>query len=413
MIQRAILAILLTISVLASPGPARAKASERVVILISLDGFRPDYLDRGVTPNLSRLAATGVTAAMRPSFPTKTFPNHWSLVTGKVPDHHGIVANRMEDPARPGEVFTMASDDPFWWNEAEPIWVMAERAGIRTATMFWPGANVGWGGSKPKGHGPVAGGARPSDWQQFNEAVSNEQRVNAVLDWLRRPPTIRPRFVTLYFDTVDTAGHEFGPDDPHTDAALREADAHIGRLVTGLKQLRVDADLVLVADHGMAPTSSERTIALDQLAPPALYRIIEHGPYAALAPTDGNADALWAALSRPAPNHQCWRKSEIPEALRYGRHNRVPAILCLARQGWLITPTAPAAPFSGGAHGYDQRDPAMAALFIGHGRSFVRGKRIDPFDNVAVTPLLRHLLGLPERADLDGTTRPFAEALKQ
>ncbi|NCU11091.1 MAG: alkaline phosphatase family protein, partial [Sphingomonadaceae bacterium] len=205
---RFLLALLVLVTPVSFVG-ADAPRQDRIVILIGIDGFRPDYLDRGVTPHLSALASGGISGPMRPSFPTKTFPNHWTLVTGVVPDRHGIVGNRMEDPARPGELFSMANEDPFWWSAAEPIWVMAERAGIRTATMFWPGSNVGWGGTRARPNATTEGGIRPADWQSFNQAVNNTQRVNAVLDWLRRPPAIRPRLVTLYFDTVDTAGHEF------------------------------------------------------------------------------------------------------------------------------------------------------------------------------------------------------------
>ncbi|NCU12795.1 MAG: alkaline phosphatase family protein, partial [Sphingomonadaceae bacterium] len=220
------------------------------------------------------------------------------------------------------------------------------------------------------------------------------------------------RLVTLYFDTVDTAGHEFGPDDPRTNAAIAEADSHVGKLLAGLRDLGISADIVVVADHGMAAVSSERTVALDKLADPALYRVIESGPYAALAPTEGNADKLWAALARPGPHHTCWRKDEIPAHLRYGRNPRVAPILCLARSGWSLVPSAPSRGFTGGAHGYDQTDPDMAALFIANGPGFAGGVKLAPFDNTAITPLLRHILGLPPLASLDGTTQPFARVLK-
>ena len=133
---------------------ATSEARAPVTILVSIDGFRPDYLDRGITPTLNALAAAGISASMRPSYPSKTFPNHWTLVTGLRPDRTGIVANKMLDASRPGETFTMASDDPFWWNAAEPIWVTAERAGIRTATGFWPGSNVAWA-ARARRNGPT------------------------------------------------------------------------------------------------------------------------------------------------------------------------------------------------------------------------------------------------------------------
>ncbi|UVO49829.1 ectonucleotide pyrophosphatase/phosphodiesterase [Sphingomonas sp. SUN019] len=387
---------------------AAAETGAPVTILISIDGFRPDYLDRGVTPNLSRLANEGVTGPMRPSFPSKTFPNHWSIVTGLTPDHHGIVANNFEDAGHPEEPFTMASDDPFWWNAAEPIWVTAEKAGIPTATMFWPGANVAWGGTRAKAWpNDVTGGTRPHDWQQFNQVIPGAQRVRSVIDWLRRPAATRPRFVTLYFDTVDTAGHTFGPGDPRTTQAVADVDAQIGELVTGLAGLRQQANLVIVADHGMAATSSDRTIALDKVVAPADARIVEAGPYASFVATPGREAAVDAALLKPHAHMECWRKDNIPAHFAYGRNPRIPPYFCLAADGWTTVKTAPAKPWTGGNHGYDNRLPDMRALFIASGPAFAKGKRVAAFDNVDVAPLLRDLLGLPVGAGLDGDDRPF------
>jgi predicted AlkP superfamily pyrophosphatase or phosphodiesterase len=396
------------------PAPLPRTQTAPVTILVSIDGFRPDYLDRGVTPNLSALAASGVSAAMLPSFPSVTFPNHWTLVTGKVPDHHGIVGNKMEDPARPGETFTMASDDPFWWNAAEPIWVTAEKAGVRTATMFWPGANVGWGGTIiPNSHGAIAHATRPEDWQQFNQAVTGAQRVDAVIDWMRRPDATRPRFVTLYFDTVDTAGHANGPQATGTTQAVADVDVQIGRLVQGLRDLQQPANLVIVADHGMAATDSARTIPPDRIADPADYRLVESGTYATLVPVPGHEAALEAQLLKPHAHMDCWRKGAVPARFRYGTNPRIPPYVCLAETGWLILKSAPTEPFHGGAHGYDNRAPDMAALFIANGPAFVGGKRLASFDNTDINPLLRDLLGLPASAGLDGDDAPFRPVLKR
>jgi predicted AlkP superfamily pyrophosphatase or phosphodiesterase len=393
---------------------AATEARAPVTILVSIDGFRPDYLDRGVTPYLSHLAATGVTAPMRPSFPSKTFPNHWTLVTGLRPDRNGIVANTFEDAQRPGETFTMASDDPFWWNAAEPIWVTAEKAGVRTATMFWPGANVAWGGTRaPAWPYEVSGGTRPSDWIQYNEAVSDRQRVDAVIDWMRRPAATRPRFITLYFDAVDTAGHRFGPADARVTQTVGEVDTQIGRLIDGLTTLRQPANLVVVADHGMAPTSSSRTIALDTILPAADARVLEAGPYASLYPAPGREGAVAAALLARHPHMTCWRKENIPARFHYGTNPRIPPILCLAEDGWTIAKTAPTAPSTGGNHGYDNSAPDMAALFVANGPAFVAGRRLPAFDNVAVAPLLRDLLGLPAGAGLDGDDRVFRNVLRR
>ncbi|GFE76582.1 ectonucleotide pyrophosphatase/phosphodiesterase [Novosphingobium sp. TCA1] len=397
--------------------PASAKSAEEksdpVVILVSIDGFRADYLDRGITPHLSALAASGVSAAMRPSFPSKTFPNHWALVTGKVPDRNGIIANVFEDPAHPGEKFTMASDEPYWWDEAEPIWVTAEKAGIRTATMFWPGSNVAWGGTLVKEPWKtIEGGTRPSDWQQFNGAVSPSQRVDAVLDWMRRPAAHRPRLVTLYFDQVDTAGHRYGPVDARTDVAIADVDADIGKLVAGLRELGQAADLIVVADHGMAAVSSERTIALDAVAAPSLYKLGDAGPFAAITPTDGNEQALAAALLKPHDHMQCWRKQDIPARLHYGSNPRIAPFFCLAETGWQIAAKRPDKASTGGAHGYDNAAPEMAALFVASGPDFRKRGKLPAFDNVDVAPLLRGLLGLPQSSDGDGTDAPFRDVME-
>ena len=367
-----------------------------VTILVSIDGFRPDYLKRGVTPHLAALAAAGVEAAMRPSFPTKTFPNHWAIVTGDRPDHSGIIANRMEDSSRPGETFTMATDDPYWWSEAEPIWVTAEKAGVRTGTLFWPGSNVAWGGTEAA-EWPyrISGGTRPSDWAQFNQAISGTQRVNGLLDFLRRPLAIRPRFLTLYFDAVDTAGHVGGPDAAETTQAVAEVDGEIGLLVDGLKTLGQPANLVILSDHGMAQKSSERVVALDRVVNPAHYRIVESGPYASLSAQPGHEAALEAALLKPQPHMQCWRKDAIPARFHYGTHRRIPPYFCLAETGWTIQPSAPAKPFIGGDHGWDDRAPEMQALFIASGPAFDTGFRMPAdFANVDVYPVLARLLGI-------------------
>ncbi len=389
---------------------AAIEQRDPVIILIAIDGFHPSYLDRGLTPTLSRLAADGVTAPMRPSFPSKTFPNHWTLVTGLVPDHHGIIANKMEDESRPGETFTMATVDPYWWSEAKPIWVEAEEAGIRSAAMFWPGSAVPWGGTAVR-YGPVTDGEMASDWQAFSMQVSNTQRVNAVLDWLRRPADIRPELVTLYFDTVDSAGHDGGPESEEVNRALADVDQHIANLVSGLQTLGQPANLVIVSDHGMAATGSDKVVVLADIVDPSLYRLVEGGAYATFEPTEGNTAALEAALLREHEHMECWRKGDMPARLQYGTHRRIPPYFCLPDTGWTIIPTAPEGSWHGGNHGFDPYSPEMTSLFIVNGPAFQRGTTLPPFQNTAVTPLLRQLLGLPQVAKTDGKLSDVSGAL--
>jgi len=398
----------------ALPSPvAEAETKAPVTVLVSIDGFRADYLDRGVTPNLSALAAAGISSAMRPSYPSKTFPNHWTLVTGLRPDRTGIVANKMLDASRPGDIFTMASDDPFWWNAAEPIWVTAEKAGIRTATAFWPGSNVAWGGERSKDWpNPVTGGTRPEDWLQFNQALSDRQRVDSVIDWLRRPAETRPRLVTLYFDEVDTAGHEYGPDDQRTTDAVANVDKAIGRLRDELARLGQPVNFVIVADHGMAPISQDRLMVLDTFSNPDDYDVVEDGVYASINPKSGKQTAVEKALlGAHGPHLTCYRKAEVPERLHYGKNSRVPAILCLPDSGWTVVAHPPKRKVEGGAHGYDNDAPDMRALFIASGPAIKPIGKIPTFDNVDVAPLLRDLIGLPPGQGLDGDDAPFRGAL--
>ena len=384
-----------------------------VTILVSIDGFRADYLSRGLTPTLARLAETGTSAAMRPSFPTKTFPNHWAAVTGFVPDNNGIVANGFTDPSRADEKFTMATTDPFYWNGREPVWVTAEKAGIRTAAMFWPGSAVAWGGTLvPGGYGRVEGGVRPQDWTAFDQNVSPTQRVNTIIDWLRRPADIRPEFLLLYFDEVDTAGHEGGPNSAELKRALRNVDRNIASLVAGLEELGQPANLVITADHGMAEVSNARTIELDDLIAREDYVLVEQGPYATFNPLPGKKAVLEAALLREHERMDCWRKSDIPARYQYGSSERIPAYLCLAEIGWQIYPQRRSGERIGGNHGFDPFAPEMAALFIANGPAVHAGMVLESFPNVSVNPLVRALLGLSQDAALDGSFSDVAPALR-
>lgn len=367
--------------------PQAALAAERpLVMLVSIDGFRADYLDRGITPNLSRLAGEGATGPMRPSFPSVTFPNHYTLVTGLHPDHHGIVGNNMID-AELGR-FSLgnkqAVTDRRWWDQGEPIWVSAEKAGIKTGTMFWPG-------SEAEIHG-----VRPSYWTEFDQGMPGDARVDRVLEWMDLPADQRPQLTTLYFDIVDTQGHHHGPDGAETAEAIRSVDASIGRLVEGLKArgLYERTVLVVVSDHGMAATSPERVTWIDDLIDPAAIQIVYSGAVTFLNPVVGREAEVEAALLGSRPHLDCWRKSEIPARFVLGSNPRVSAIVCASEPGWTFTTKARPMTKPGGAHGYDNFSPEMAAIFIAHGPGVVQGRRLNDLDSVDVQPFLARLLGV-------------------
>ena len=398
---RPVLLLVLLLAGCATPA-AQAPSRRPPVILVSIDGFHPSYLERGLTPTLNAIAAEGVRApAMRPSFPSKTFPNHYTLVTGLRPDRHGIVDNTMEDPVLPGRFRVRDKDkvtDRRWWDDAEPLWVTAKRQGLRTATMFWPGSEA------------AIGGLRPDEWRPYDAAVSSTARVDTVLGWLDAP--VPSALVTLYFDTVDAAGHRHGPDAPETDRAIAEVDAALARLRAGLRARGQEVNLVVVSDHGMAATSRERMIVVDDIVETSRIRLITDEAVAGIQPGPGYNAETERKLLAPRPHHRCYRKGELPARLAYGRHRRVPAIVCIADPGWLILTRADAAslPPVGGDHGYENGHPSMEAVFLAAGPAFQVGAVAPVFDNVDIYPLLARLLGVKPQPH-DGDLRQLGPAL--
>lgn len=384
--------------------PPRASAPARVpVLLVSLDGVHPDYLRRGLTPTLAGLARDGVQAqAMRPSYPSLTFPNHYTLVTGLRPDRHGIVENSMQDPVL-GH-FTMgnrtAVEDGRWWG-GEPLWVSAERAGLHTATMFWPGSEAD------------ILGVRPREWQRFSYDVTIPTRIATVLDWTAR--TEPPALMTLYFEHVDRAGHDFGPGSPEVDAALRQVDAALAELLRGLRRQARAVNLVIVSDHGMSALSTRRIVFIDDLVDLDRIDLRDTGATVLLAPRAGHEREVEAALLGARDHIECWRKSELPARWHYGSHPRIAPIVCQVAPGWYAITRAQFARWNGklrgGTHGYDPAHPDMAAIFIANGPAFERGVTLPPFDNVDVYPLLARLLGLTPLAH-DGDARVLQPALR-
>ena len=368
-----------------------AVAAPTAVLLVSVDGLGAGMLDPAVAPRITGMADAGVRAAwMTPSYPSLTFPNHYTLVTGLRPDRHGIVHNTMED-ATLGRfaIRDAATSDERWWNGGMPVWVSAERAGLPTATYFWPGSDA------------VIHDTRPARWKLYTEDVTNTGRVDTVLGWLSEPVATRPRFATLYFSAVDHAAHDHGPDSPEARAALAEVDAAIGRLLDGLRAhgLADAVDVVLVSDHGLAEVPPGQAIATEAMVDPGIARAVSGGQSVGFVPMPGQEAAAEARLLGAHATHDCWRKADLPERWSYGSHPRVPPIVCQMHEGWdAVEPERLARRDPGaarGSHGYDPALPSMRAVFVADGPSFRNGVVLPPLDNVDVYPLLMHLLGLP------------------
>lgn len=386
-----LLALAIGLAAIGTLADVSTQTRERpILILVSIDGWRWDYLSRFKPPTLTSLAARGVVSeGLIPVFPSKTFPNHYTIVTGLYPGHHGIVSNTMRDPALPG-LFSLTNrhvqQDSRWWIGV-PLWVTAEAQGQIAGTMFWPGSDV------------EIAGDRPTWWRLYDHNLSNEARVDQILTWLRLPEATKPTFLTLYFSEVDTAGHDFGPESPRIAPAIRNVDAAIGRLVTGIQKagLAPRTNLVVVSDHGMAPQSLSRVIVLDDYVDVASIDVIDRSPVLSVWPLRGTIEALYRALKDKHPALAVDRKDELPARYRLAGHPRLPPVIGIAEHGWEITTRAGLARDSHGPrgnHGYDPAFQSMHGLFIAAGPAFHEALRAPRFENVHVYELLCRVLGI-------------------
>ena len=401
------LALLLLSAGCATPPPPRHSAT---LLLISVDGLRPADVNAAGMPALSALADANVRAeGMRPSYPALTFPNHYALVTGLRPDRHGIVHNSMAD-ATLGRFRTSdraAVESGSWWGGV-PVWVSAQRAGLRTATMFWPGSEAD------------IDGVRPWQWRPYRDGTRAADSVAQVLQWLALPASERPRLVTMYLDQVDEASHEHGPDSPQAAAARREVDAAVAQLLRGLRALHLigATNLLVVSDHGFETIPPGQVLRVEDMAPPGVAEAISDGQVISFAPLPGRtAEAERLLLGRHA-HYACWRKQALPARWHYGTHPRIPAIVCQMDAGWdALWPKKYAAAMqrrdeTRGSHGFDPDLPSMRATFIAAGPAFRHGVRLPVFDNVDVYPLLMRLLALPPEPG-DGGIAPLLPALEE
>jgi predicted AlkP superfamily pyrophosphatase or phosphodiesterase len=362
--------------------------SKPYVILVSLDGFRYDYAKKYHADHLLALAAQGASApeGMLPAYPSITFPNHYSIVTGLYPGHHGILFNSFYDPGRK-EVYSYhdakSMADGSWYG-GTPLWVLAEEQGMRSASFFWVG-------SEAEIHG-----VRPSYYLKFDGSFPNGKRVDQVLAWLHLPVEVRPHLITLYFSDTDTAGHQYGPDSPAVADAVRELDGEIGKLVEGIKESKLAVDLIVLADHGMAKVEG-----------PPIYLDNNGLDLASFSPIIGSllypkseddAQKAYETLRGKSDKFEVYRRAQVPAAFHFDNNPRAgdPVVIAtgpyfvLAGGDSGITEHPPV-----GMHGYDAtKMPEMKAIFIAAGPDIRRGVALKPFENVDVYPLVAKILRL-------------------
>ncbi|CAI8594623.1 unnamed protein product [Vicia faba] len=374
------------------------KLPHPVVILISSDGFRFGYQFKTLTPNIHRLINNGTEAqtGLIPVFPTLTFPNHYSIVTGLYPPHHGIINNFFTDPIT-GDKFTMASHESKWWL-GQPLWETLANHGLTAATYFWPGSEV------KKGLWTC-----PEQFcKHYNGSVDFEDRVDSVLEYFDLPLHDIPVFMTLYFEDPDHQGHRVGPDDDEVTDAVSRIDSVIGRLINGLEQKGFfeDVTIIMVGDHGMVGTCDQKLVFLDDLAPWVKIQqswVHSYTPLLAIWPT-GNYSSRDVAVkmnqglsSGQVENGnklKVFLKEDLPWRLHYADSDRIPPIIGLVHEGYKVEMSRTGKKECGGAHGYDNAYFSMRTIFIGHGPQFARGKKIPSFENVEIYNLITSILNI-------------------
>ncbi|KAL8577567.1 hypothetical protein ACOMHN_044247 [Nucella lapillus] len=396
---------LLVVVVVVVAGAQWVGASSGKVLLVSMDGFRWDYLH--TVPGLTHfpaLAHSGCSVQyVNNTFATVTFPCHYTIVTGRYEETHGIVANRMYDRKRK-TFFTMASKESYWWEGGEPIWITAEKQKKNsTATFFWPGSES------------VIQGLRPSIYKAYNKSVSYEERIHTAVSWFTDH---HKDFVALYFEEPDSTGHKYGPHSAQVAAKVIEMDGFLGQILTELddKNLTDVVNVIITSDHGMTDVSmDDKLLDLWAYVNKSLVEVVpDYEAVTAILPKAGQ-EAEVLRQANQIPHVTVYRKEDIPEHFHYRNHDRIMPIIIISDEGWTLT-----ADINGtlrwnprGNHGYSNDLPSMKPIFLARGPDFRKGVKSPSIRSVDIYPLLCRLLTLrpaPHNGSLTSTAHFLVDA---
>lgn len=380
------------------------------LIFISTDGFRYDYAKKYNAENLLKFSNQGVSAkAMLPSFPSITFPNHWSLITGLYPSHHGLVDNFFYDYSRK-EFYAMSkkenAEDGSWYGGV-PLWSLAEKQGVVSASLQWVGS------------ASEAGGIRPTYYYHYHEKFTPEEKINKVVNWLKLPEDVRPHFISLYFPEVDAAGHHYGPETDETKNAVKLVDNAIGNLVEKVNQLGLkNVNFIFVSDHGMIKVDKENPLSIPEILldkdrfdifnSQTLLRVVVKNP-------DEVKSAYRELKNSKTEDYQIFLTKKFPRKLHYGtkddKYNRIGQVLLVPNAPKIFLEKGKST--SVGKHGYNPRKiPEMKAVFYAWGDVFKNNLEISEFSNVNVYPLVAEILGLKISEPIDGKASILQKTLK-
>ena len=388
-------------------------ASEKkpYLILISLDGFRWDYLEKYKPPHLINFIKNGINSeSLIPSFPTKTFPNHYTIATGMYPDKHGIIANsfysydkdmtyRIRDRA-------MVEDGSFY--EGNPIWIQANKSNMVTASYFFVGTEANIQGLKP------------TYYYRFDNSVKNEVRVNQAIDWLKLPPKKRPHLITMYFSDMDDTGHKYGTkNDEELKKTLFELDKQLGVLFKGIEKTGLPVNIIIVSDHGMSTVAISNFIAIEKIENDSLYTSIDNGAIVNIHPNDKNQiDSIYTYLKKKESNFKVYKTENTPGFEYIPKNKNWGAIQILPDFGYYFSSTKGITSrkqhinTNFGVHGYDQKYKEMHGIFYANGPAFKKAYRIPSIKNIHIYPLMCEILGLEVPSNIDGNLDQIKNVLK-
>lgn len=381
------------------------------LLLLSLDGFRWDYLEKYQPPNLQAFVKEGVRSeALIPAYPTKTFPNHYSIVTGMYPDNHGILSNSFysheQEKLYDYKNVETATDGKFY--KGSPIWLEANKANMVTASYFFVGSESD------------IQGIHPTYYHSYDSKVKNEERIAQAIDWLKMPEEKRPHLITMYFEDMDKAGHDYGPgNEEKIKEALYALDNHLGQLFKGVSEAGLPVNIVIVSDHGMVDLPASNIIPIGSIKNDSLYRTVDNGAIVNIYPHKGvDTEALIHSFKQRREHFEVYTPEDIPGFVNKPKSKDWGAIQLIPDYGYYFLPGKKKELMikhnikTIGVHGFEPKNKAMHGIFYAKGPAFKSAYTLPPFGIVHVFPLMCEVLGLPIPKDIDGDLEVVKSVLK-
>ena len=347
-----------------------------------------------------------------------------TLVTGLHPESHGVVGNTFWDPDLKAEYHNTnpaIMQQPKWW-PSKTLWSTCEDQGVSTAVLMWPGGEA----VQPK----------PTIHDRYNGTETLARKVDRVLGLLDLPShydsgvvlaqsEARPELIALYVPNVDQDGHLYGPNSTEIRTTISNIDLMLKDLFDGLEKRNLTdiVNVIVLSDHGMATTSNDRLIQLEDLLDINDIEHIDGWPLYGLRPFPGvDIHNLHDKLLSAASKHQhfeVYLRENMPKRWHFSKLDRIAPIWIIPEAGWAVVHKrdfdAEAAKKDGtiyhprGLHGYDNEHPLMRTIFAARGPAFPHepNSQVEVFQNIEVYNIVCDTLGVVPMPN-NGTLRlPF------